>query len=240
MNRLKTLLTAVAAGVAAIALTGCQIDTRTPISVSQILSVAGSGTPAPVNATITGQFITAPWCKDEGTMAVETISTQNIPLQLVSCSPAGNQAVGQFQMNTSLVKTDGGQGDATILMNVVGQDTARFAVFAHGKHKNLLSVGLFLNLPLLEEQKQKLVSMPVYKRGLYKGDVAYSFTIDITNDTDKPAKFYLADVDAGGDLPADEAILTIPPGGMDTVTLDADTQAKLAANGWVNFMSLIK
>ena len=70
--------------------------------------------------------------------------------------------------------------------------------------------------------------------------MAYSFTIDITNDTDKPAKFYLADVDAGGDLPADEAILTIPPGGMDTVTLDADTQAKLAANGWVNFMSLIK
>lgn len=240
MKTLKSLATAVALGVAAIALTGCKIDTRAPINVSQILAVEKSGTPAPVAAAITGQFVTAPWCQDEGTMAVETISTQAIPLQLVSCAPSGNQAVGQFQMNTSLVKTDGGQNDAQILMSVVGQDTARFAVFQHGKHKNLLSVGLFLNLPLLEEMKEKLVAMPVYKRGGYKGDVTYSFTIDINNDTDKPAKFYLTDVDAGGDLPADEAILTIPPGGMDTVTLDADTMTKLAGNGWVNFMSMMK
>jgi hypothetical protein len=49
----------------------------------------------------------------------------------------------------------------------------------------------------------------------------------------------LADVSASGDLHADEAILTILAGGQDTVTLDATTQAKLAANGWVNFMSLI-
>ena len=55
----------------------------------------------------------------------------------------------------------------------------------------------------------------------------------------KDARFYLADVSAGGDLPADEAILNIPPAGSDTVTLDAATQAKLAATGWVNFMSLI-
>ena len=240
MKTLKSLFTAVVLGAAAIALTGCKIDTRTPISVSQILSVANSGTPVPVSAAITGQFITPGWCQDEGTMAVETVSTPGIPLQLVNCAPAGNQAVGTFQLNTNLVKTDGGNTDAGIVMQVVGQDTARFAVFEHGRHKNLLSVGLFLNLPLLEEDKEKLVAMPVFKRGLYKGDVSYSFTIDITNDTDKPAKFYLSDVDAGGDLPADEAILTIPPGGMDTVTLDADTQAKLAANGWVNFMSMIK
>ena len=71
------------------------------------------------------------------------------------------------------------------------------------------------------------MAMPVYKRGGYDGNVTFTFTVDIINDTDKPAKFYLTDVDAGGDLPADEAILTIPPAGMDTVTLDAQTQAKL-------------
>ena len=49
----------------------------------------------------------------------------------------------------------------------------------------------------------------------------------------------VADVDAGGDLPSDEAILTIPPAGMDTVTLDPQTQAKLGTRGWVNFMSMI-
>ena len=235
----RGLFNALAAGAAALVLAGCQIDTRTPIRVSEILSVAQSGTPVPVSAAITAQFITPAWCKDEGTMAVETISTATVPLQLGACAPGGPGALGQFQMTTSLVRTDGGQDDATILMNVLGQDRARFAVYPHGKHRHLLSVGLFLNIPQLEADKAKLTAMPVYKRGLYKGQVGYSFTIDIMNDTDKPANFYLADVSAGGDLPSDEAIMMIPPGGMDTVTLDAATQAKLAANGWVNFMSMI-
>lgn len=240
INR-RNFLSSVAVVAAALALAGCQIDTRTQISVSQILSVAESGAPAPLAAAITGQFITTGWCKDESTMAVETISTPTEPLTQGGCAPAGTGAAGQFQFATSLVKTDGGQSDATILTNVLGQDRARFAVFPHGKHNNLLSVGLFLNIPQLEADKAKLGAMPVFKRGLYKnGELGYSFTIDIVNDTDKPAKFYLTDVSAGGDLPADEAILTIPPGGMDTVTLDADTQAKLAANGWVNFASLIR
>jgi hypothetical protein len=237
----RYFLSVLAAGTAALALAGCQIDTRTPLRVSQILSVAQSGTPVPVSVAITGQFITDGWCKDEGTMAVETISTNSMPLQLAACAPGGPGALGQFQLGTSLVKTAGGPDDADIVMNVLGQDRARFAVFPHGKHNHLLSVGLFLNIPQLEADKAKLAAMPVFKRGLYKnGQLGYSFTIDIVNDTDKPAKFYLTDVSAGGDLPSDEAILTIPPGGMDTVTLDADTQAKLAANGWVNFASLIK
>jgi hypothetical protein len=236
----RSLFSAVAAGAAALVLAGCQIDTRTEIRVSEILSVAQSGTPVPVSAAITAQFITPAWCKDEGTMAVETISTAAVPLQLGACAPGGPGALGQFQLTTSLVRTDGGQQDATILMNVLGQDRARFGVFPHGKHKHLLSLGLFLNIPQLEADKAKLAAMPVFKRGLYKnGQLGYSFTIDIVNDTDKPANFYLADVSAGGDLPSDEAIMMIPPGGTDTVTLDADTQARLAANGWVNFLSMI-
>jgi|GEM_PF-5922807 len=236
----RTLLAGLAAGVAAIALTGCQIDTRTPIRVSQILEVAKSGVPSPVAAAVTGQFITAPWCQDEGTMAVETISTSAVPLQLQACAPGGSTgAIGTFQMGTNLVKTDGGQTDPVILANVLGPDNARFAVFPHGKHDGLLSVGLFLNVPQLQAAQQKLMAMPVYKRGGYDGNVTFSFTVDIINDTDKPAKFYLTDVDAGGDLPADEAILTIPPAGMDTVTLDAQTQATLGTRGWVNFMSMM-
>jgi hypothetical protein len=91
----------------------------------------------------------------------------------------------------------------------------------------------------LQAAQQKLIAMPVFKRGGYDGTVNFSFSIDILNDTDKPAKFYLADVSAGGDLPSDEAIMTIPPGGQDTVTLDAQTQAKLGTQGWVNFMSMM-
>lgn len=236
----RTFLAGLTAGVAAVALAGCQIDTRTPIRVSQILEVAKAGVPSPVAAAITGQFITVPWCQDEAGMSVETISTPDVPLQLQACAPGGPGAIGTFQMNTNLVKTDGGQTDAVILANVLGNDNARFAVFKHDKHgRDLLSVGLFLNLPQLQADQQKLAAMPVFKRGLYKGDVNFTFTVDIINDTDKPANFYLTDVDAGGDLPSDEAILTIPPAGMDTVTLDAQTQAKLGTRGWVNFMSLI-
>jgi hypothetical protein len=237
----RTFLAALTAGVAAVALTGCQIDTRTPIRVSQILEVARSGVPSPIAAAITGQFITPAWCQDEAGMAVQTVSTPDVPLQLQACAAGGSTgAVGTFQMGTSMVKTDGGQTDAVILANVLGNDNARFAVFKHDKHgRDLLSVGLFLNLPQLQADQQKLMAMPVYKRGGYDGNVTFTFTVDIVNDTDKPAQFYLTDVDAGGDLPADEAILTIPPAGMDTVTLDAQTQAKLGTRGWVNFMSLI-
>ena len=64
--------------------------------------------------------------------------------------PGGPGALGQFQMTTSLVRTDGGQTDATILMSVLGQDRARFAVFPHGKHKYVLSLGLFLSIPQLD------------------------------------------------------------------------------------------
>ncbi|MCA3560114.1 MAG: twin-arginine translocation signal domain-containing protein [Aestuariivirga sp.] len=237
----RTFLAGLTLGVAAIALTGCQIDTRTPIKVSQILEVARSGVPSPVAAAITGQFITPAWCKDEGVMAVETISTPDVPLQLQACAPGGSTgAIGTFQMATNLIKTDGGQTDAAILANVLGGDNARFAVFKHDKHgRDLLSVGLFLNVPQLQANQQKLMAMPVYKRGGYDGNVTFTFTLDIINDTDKPANFFLTDVDAGGDLPSDEAILTIPPAGMDTVTLDAQTQANLGTRGWVNFMSLI-
>ncbi len=238
INR-RMFLSAISAGMAALALTGCQIDTRTPMRVSEIMAVAQSGIAVPVNTTITGQFVTAPWCKDEGAMSVETISTPNVPLQLVNCAPAGNGAVGTFQLATNMIRTDGGQTDDVILTNVLEGDTARFAVFPHGKHKHLLSVGLFLNLPALNAAKDKLVAMPVFKRGGYDGTTNFTFTIDIMNDTDKPAQFYLADVSAGGDLPSDEAIMTIPPGGQDTVTLAAPTQAKLATTGWVNFMSMM-
>jgi len=141
----RTFLASLAAGVSALALTGCQIDTRTPIRVSQILEVIRSGVPSPVAAAINGQFVTPPWCQDEGAMAVETISTPDVPLQLQSCAPGGPGAIGTFQMNTSLIKTDGGQTDAVILANVLGNDNARFAVFKHEKHgRDLLSVGLFL------------------------------------------------------------------------------------------------
>jgi hypothetical protein len=51
------------------------------------------------------------------------------------------------------------------------------------------SVGLFLNIPQLQADEARLAAMPVFKRGLYKGQVNFSFTVDIINDTDKPAKF---------------------------------------------------
>jgi len=49
----------------------------------------------------------------------------------------------------------------------------------------------------LQADQAKLMAMPVFKRGKYDGNVTFTFTVDIINDTDKPAKFYLTDVDAG-------------------------------------------
>ena len=239
INR-KFFQSGLALGAAMLALTGCQIDTRTPLRTSQIMAVAASGAAQPVNVALTGTFASEGWCQDEGAVAIQTLSSPTVSIQAVSCTPAGKHATGQFQVTTSLVRTAGGPDDATILESVLGNDTARFAVFPHGKHKGLLSVGLFLNLPKLAEGEQKLLAMPVFKRGKDTGQLKYSFTVDIMNDLDKPMKFYLGNVSAGGDLPADEAVLTIPAGGMDTITLDDATQQQLMQNGWVNFFAMLK
>ena len=85
----KKIFATVAVGLAAVALSGCQIDTRTPIRVSQILEVAKSGVPSPVAATITGQFITPAWCQDEAVMAAQAVATPAVPVQVQSCAAGG-------------------------------------------------------------------------------------------------------------------------------------------------------
>jgi hypothetical protein len=234
----RHLLSGAAAAVAALVLSGCQIDTRAPIRASQIVAVAKSGAPVPMNVNITGLFASEGWCRDEAAMAIDTLSTPTVPVSLMNCTPAGKQANGAFQVTTTLARTTGGGDDAAILQSVLAGDMARFAVYPHGKHKGLLSVGLFLDLPRLAAAKDKLGAMPVFKRGLYKGDIAYSFTVDILNDLQQPLKVYLANVSAGGDQASDEAVMMIPPGGTDTVTLDPQTQATLLGQGWVNFFSI--
>jgi hypothetical protein len=238
MSKRRQALVLGVTAIAGLALAGCQIDTRTPIRTSQILAVAKSGSPEPLNVAIAGVFVAEDWCQDEGAMAVETLSTASVPVMLENCIPVGKHATGQFQLSTTLVRTAGGGDDATILTDTLGGDAARFAVFPHGKRKGLLSVGLFLNLPMIEAGKDKLVAMPVFKRGKDLGQMTYSFTVDITNDLDKPATFHVGNVSVGEDAPADEAVLTIPPGGTDSITLDAATQETLGSQGWVNFFAM--
>jgi hypothetical protein len=235
----RHLLSGAAAAVAALVLSGCQIDTRAPIRASQILAVAQSGAPQPVNANVTGLFASEGWCRDESAMSIDVLSTPTVPVNLMSCTPQGKEATGVFQVTTSLVRTAGGGDDAAILQSVLAGDMARFAVYPHGKRKGLLSVGLFLDLPRLMAAKDKLAAMPVFRRGLEKDSaINLSFTVDIMNDLQQPLKVYLANVSAGGDQASDEAVMTIPPGGLDTVTLDPQTQQTLMGQGWVNFFSI--
>ena len=65
-----TFLSTLALGVSALALAGCQLDSTATLRASEILYVAQSGTPVPVNATVTGDFVTEAWCKDEGRLWV--------------------------------------------------------------------------------------------------------------------------------------------------------------------------
>ena len=119
---------------------------------------------------------------------------------------------------------------------MLNDDLVRFAVFPHGTHKHLLSVGLFLNVAKLEAAKAELLRMPVFQEGGDTANITLNFTITVSNDLPTPAKFYLGNVSAGGDLPADEAVMTIPPGGMDTITLDPATQAAAHAAGLGQFL----
>jgi len=222
-------------------LAACQLDADTPMRAFDIKNTAQTAVPVPVTATITATFASRAWCQDEGAMAISALGSANVPIQPVSCTKretAGGESVGVFQLTTSLVKTQGAANPQTVLQEVLNDDLARFAVFPHATHKQLLSVGLFLNVAKLEAAKAQLLRMPVFKEGNDTANIALNFTVTITNDLPTPAKFYLGNVSAGGDLPADEAVMTIPPGGTDTVTLDDATEAQLMQQGWVNFFAM--
>jgi len=222
-------------------LAACQLDADTPMRAFDIKNTAQTAVPVPVTATITAVFASKSWCQDEGAMAISALGSADVPIRPVSCTKrntAGGESEGVFQLTTSLVKTAGAANPQTVLEEVLNGDLARFAVFPHGTHKHLLSVGLFLNVAKLEAAKAELLRMPVFQEGNDTANIALNFTVTITNDLPTPAKFYLGNVSAGGDLPADESVMTIPPGGMDTVTLDAATQQQLMQQGWVNFFAM--
>jgi hypothetical protein len=234
-RRLALLL----AGVSLLA--ACQIEANAPMRAFDIKNTAQGGVPVPVAATITATFASKAWCQDEGAMAISALGSANVPIQPLSCTKrgsSGGESTGQFQLTTSLVKTAGAANPQTVVEEVLNDDLVRFAVFPHGTHKHLLSVGMFLNIAKLEAAKAELLRMPVFQEGGDTANIALNFTITVNNDLPTPAKFYLGNVSAGGDLPADEAVMTIPPGGMDTITLDPATQQQLMQQGWVNFFAM--
>jgi hypothetical protein len=232
------ILRSALAGTALMLLSGCQIDATTPMRAFDIQNVAQTNVPVPVNAVLTATFASKSWCEDEGAMAIRALGTATVPIEPLSCKASGNGAVGHFNLTTSLVRTAGATNPETVVGEVLAGDLVRFAVFPHGTHKDLLSVGIFLDVAKLESAKAQLLAMPVFKSGGDTGTVALTLSIAVSNDLPRSVKFYLKDVGAGGDLPADESVLEIPAGGSDTVTLDAETQAKLMQQGWVNFFAM--
>lgn len=227
----------VLAATSAVVLASCQIDSRIPMRAFDIKNVAETAVPVPVAATITAVFASKSWCEDEGAMAIQTLGGA-VPIVPVSCRSDGENATGQFNVTTSMVRTEGAQDPSTVVEEVLDGGLVRLAVFPHGARKDLLSVGIFLDVPRLEAAKAKLVSMPVFNEGLYQGQVGLSFSVTITNDLPTMAKFYLKDVSADADQPYDESVLEVPPGGSETITLAPDKQSKLLQQGWANFFAM--
>jgi hypothetical protein len=222
----------------ALLLSACQIEATAPMRTFDIKNVSETGAPIAVNAMLSASFASKSWCEDEGAMAIRALGSAAVPIEPVSCSAVGGKGSGEFSLTTSLVRTAGARDPSTVVGEVLDGDLVRFAVFPHGKHKDLLSVGIFMDVAKLEAAKAQLLSMPVFKEGGDTGAVTLTLSIHISNDLPKSVKFYLTDVAAGGDLPADESVLEIPAGGSDTITLDAETQGKLMQQGWVNFFAM--
>jgi hypothetical protein len=223
---------------AAVLLASCQLDSTAPMRAFDITNVAQTGVPVAVNASISAVFASKSWCQDEGAMAIAALGSVTVPIQPVSCREVGGQGTGHFSLRTSLVRTEGARDPSIVVREVLNGDLVRFAVFPHGTRKDLLSVGIFLDVAKLETAKAQLVNMPVFKEGLYAGQVGLSFSIVVTNDLPNLAKFYLEDVSADTDQPYDESILQVPPGGSETITLDPEKQNKLMQQGWVNFFAM--
>jgi len=223
---------------AALLLSSCQIDSTAPMRAFDITNVAQTGVPVAVNASISAVFASRSWCQDEGAMAIAALSSAGVAIQPVACREVGGQGAGQFSLTTSLVRTAGGRDPSTVVEEVLDGNPVRFAVFPHGTRKELLSVGIFLDVAKLEAAKAQLVKMPVVQEGLDAGQVGLSLSIVVTNDLPNMAKFYLKDVSADTDPSYDQSVLEIPPGGSETITLDPEAQTKLMQRGWVNFFAM--
>lgn len=219
-------------------LAACQIEATAPMRAFDIKNIAQTGVPVAVNAMLTATFASKSWCEDEGVMAIRALGSATVPIQPVSCTAVGGKATGTFRLTTNLVRTNGARDPSIVAGEVLDGDLVRFAVFPHGKRKDLLSVGIFLDVAKLEAAKARLLQMPVFQAGDDTSEIVLTLSIDVTNDLPQAAKFYLKDVGAGGDLPADDSVLEIPAGGTDTITLDTETQAKLTQQGWVNFFAM--
>jgi hypothetical protein len=216
--------------VAGLALTGCNIEANTPMRSSDIQNVSQTAVPVPVAAAVTASFASKSWCRDEGAEAIRALGSTDVPIQALGCKndPNGPEAaVGQFQLSTNLIRTNGAANPQTVVGEVLGNDLARFAVFPHGKHKDLLSVGLFLNLPQFQAAQANLLAMPVFKRGGDTGTETVTFTVTVTNDTAAMQTFYLNNVAADIYPSYAQSSLSLPPGGTETVTLGQAAQAQL-------------
>lgn len=224
---------------ASVFLASCQIDSSASIRAYDVKNVAETAVPIPITATITAAFASKSWCQDEGAMAISALGG-TVPIMPVSCIRDGENATGQFKLTTNLVRTDGAKDPSTVVEEVLGGSLVRFAVFPHGRNKDLLSVGIFLDVAKLEAAKTRLVNMPVFKEGLYQGQVGLTFSVSITNDLPNTAKFYLKDVSADTDQPYDTSVLQLPPGGSERITLDPEKQAKLLQQGWANFFTMAR
>jgi hypothetical protein len=236
--KIPKLLAGSAIIAAGLVLAGCRIDATAPLGTAEILNVAQNGTPTPVAAAITASFASKTWCRDEGAMAISQLGSADVPIQAVSCSAAGDGAEGQFQLTTSLVRTAGSSNPQTVVAEVLGPDLARLAVYPHGKHNHLLSVGIFLNAAQLQQAQSSLLAMPVFKRGGDTGEIATTFSVNVTNTLPRTVKFYLTDVAADNEGGASEAVLELPQGATENIALDPVSRDKLLQNGWVNLFTM--
>ena len=126
----------------------------------------------------------------------------------------------------------------TVVTEVLGPDLARFAAYPHGKHNHLLSVGIFLNAAQLQQAQSSLLAMPVFKRGGDTGEIATTFSVNVTNTLPRTVKFYLTDVAADNEGGAREAVLELPQGASENIALDPVSRDKLLQNGWVNLFTM--
>lgn len=234
----RKLFTTAALVVAGLGLAGCNIDATAPMSTAAILDSSQNGTTVPVAATINASFASKTWCRDEGALAIRQLGSADVPIQPVSCTPAGDGAEGQFQVNTTLVRTAGAANPQTVVAEVLGPDLVRFAVYPHGKHKDLQSVGIFLNAAQLQQAQASLLAMPVFKRGDDTSDIVTTFSVNVTNTLPKTVKFYLTDVAADNEGGASDAVLELPQGATENIALDPASRDKLLQNGWVNLFTM--
>ncbi len=208
---------------AAIAVAGCQLETRAVLKASQVRATASGAGPAPVVVDVAVQFPNSNFCGDYRERTVEVLRKQFAQARYVECKRVGGKNFGYYQVPSQIVKTP---ADGTAAAEVLGNKIAAFGVYDDPREGGGYVVGGIIRHWKFQDLKkalEKLYRLP---------EQTVRFELLLQNDTGMPVTLDVERVKVNR-VPVDgRQSFTLQSGKSLGIEFSADKLATIRRRGW--------